>query len=117
MGFNLKEGLMAMIEAEGFPPFDAQPGRKLVLAIKDGGVDISHRCGGNARCTTCRVEIIKGDVESMGDAEHARLSREVGLAPNVRLACQIRVPDHELSLKVGMRASEKGWDPGTVPAE
>ena len=27
-------------------------GKKLVLAIEDAGIDILHRCGGNARCTT-----------------------------------------------------------------
>jgi photosystem II stability/assembly factor-like uncharacterized protein len=31
--------------------------KRLVNAIeKDAGVDILHACGGNARCTTCRVE-------------------------------------------------------------
>ena len=49
---------MARIEAEtatGLQAFDAEQGRKLVLAIEDAGVDILHRCGGNAKCTTCRA--------------------------------------------------------------
>ena len=47
---------MPKIEVDGIKTIDAEVGKKLVLAIEDGGVDISHRCGGNARCTTCRVK-------------------------------------------------------------
>ena len=35
--------------------------KRLVLALEqDAGVDQLHACGGNARCTTCRVEFIDG---------------------------------------------------------
>jgi ferredoxin len=31
-----------------------------VLALEqDAHVDVLHACGGNARCTTCRVEFIE----------------------------------------------------------
>ena len=46
--------------AEGRIVFDADADKKLVLAIEDNNIDIMHRCGGNARCTTCRVEILEG---------------------------------------------------------
>jgi hypothetical protein len=37
-------------------------GKRLVLAIEqDAHVDVLHACGGNARCTTCRVEYIAGE--------------------------------------------------------
>ena len=48
---------MATIDAEGIKSFEAEQGKKLVLSIEDAGIDILHRCGGNARCTTCRVEV------------------------------------------------------------
>ena len=38
--------------AGGTVAFEADEGKKLVLAIEDNGIDILHRCGGNARCTT-----------------------------------------------------------------
>ena len=47
--------------AAGQLAFEAEEGRKLVLCLEDNGVDILHRCGGNAKCTTCRVEILSGD--------------------------------------------------------
>lgn len=45
----------------GVGTFDVKEGTKLVLALEDNGVHILHRCGGKARCTTCRVEIVAGD--------------------------------------------------------
>ena len=84
---------MAQIEAIGIKTFEAEPGKRLVLAIEDAGIDILHRCGGNARCTTCRVEIRGGDPGEMNSRERARLAREHELAPNVRLSCQILVQD------------------------
>ena len=47
--------------ASGLIETEVPAGKKLVLAIEDAGVDILHRCGGNARCTTCRVELLEGD--------------------------------------------------------
>src|ERR1700741_2595516 len=85
---NQKPGaeLMPKIEAEtatGTVQIEAPEGKKLVLAIEDAGIDILHRCGGNARCTTCRVEVLDGDPGEMGELERNRLAPEPGLAPNV----------------------------------
>ena len=55
---------MHKVTVEGIETFvSADDGRRLVLAIEDAGIDILHRCGGNARCATCRVEVIDGDAE------------------------------------------------------
>ncbi|MDQ3043863.1 MAG: (2Fe-2S)-binding protein, partial [Chloroflexota bacterium] len=43
---------MVQITVEGESTFDCARGRRLVLCIEDAGIDILHRCGGNARCTT-----------------------------------------------------------------
>src|SRR6267154_248709 len=110
---------MPKIEAEtagGTQTFEAPDGKKLVLAIEDAGIDILHRCGGNARCTTCRVEVIEGEAGTMGPLELERLAREVGLAPNIRLSCQVRV-EGDLKIKVVNRASEKAMDAGPRPVD
>lgn len=110
---------MPKIEAEaatGTQTFDAEQGRKLVLAIEDAGIDILHRCGGNAKCTTCRVEVLEGDAGEMGEAERGRLAMETGLAENVRLSCQMHVQG-DLKVKVINQASVKGIDAGPRPAE
>ncbi len=102
--------------ATGARELEAEAGRKLVLAIEDGGVDILHRCGGNAKCTTCRVEVLAGDPGVIREAERNRLAVETGLAENVRLSCQVRVGD-DLKVRVINQASVKGIDPGPRPAE
>ena len=50
--------------------FDVPQDKHLVLALTDeAGVDQLHACGGNARCTTCRVEFVAGEPEMMTKAE------------------------------------------------
>jgi ferredoxin len=108
---------MPKIQAEtasGLIETDAPAGKKLVLAIEDAGVDILHRCGGNARCTTCRVEVLEGEPGEMGELERNRLAVEAELAPNVRLSCQIRV-NSDLKVRVINQASVRGMDPGPRP--
>jgi ferredoxin len=110
---------MPKIQAEtagGLVETDAPAGKKLVLAIEDAGVDILHRCGGNARCTTCRVEVLEGDPEAMGDLERNRLAVESELAPNIRLSCQIHVKN-DLRVRVINQASVRGIDPGPRPLD
>jgi ferredoxin len=110
---------MPRIEAEtaqGTQAFEAEEGRKLVLVIEDAGIDILHRCGGNAKCTTCRVEVLAGDPGEIGEAERNRLAMETGLAENVRLSCQVRVID-DLKVKVINQSSVRNLDPGPRPTE
>jgi ferredoxin len=102
------------ITATGPEIIDAPQGKKLVLVLEDAGIDILHRCGGNARCTTCRVEILEGDPGEMGELERDRLAMEAELADNVRLSCQIRV-NGDLKVRVINQASVRGMDAGPRP--
>ncbi|AMV36530.1 2Fe-2S iron-sulfur cluster-binding protein [Planctomyces sp. SH-PL62] len=107
---------MPTVTVDGEKSFEVEAGVKLVLAIEDAGIDIMHRCGGNARCTTCRVEILAGDVAPIGDAERERLERDTGQLPGYRLACQIRV-ENDLTVAVLQRSSVTGVPAGTRPAD
>jgi ferredoxin len=78
---------MPKVTVEGFGTFDVEAGTRLVLAIEDAGVDILHACGGNCRCTTCRVEFVSGEPDQMTAAEKQKLA-DKGLT-GVRLSCQI----------------------------
>jgi len=116
---KLRGELMAKIQAEtatGLVETEAPEGKKLVLAIEDAGVDILHRCGGNARCTTCRVEILEGEPEAMGELEQNRLAVEAELAPNVRLSCQIHI-NADLKVRVINQVSVRGMDAGPRPLD
>lgn len=108
---------MATIHVEGDSQVECAQGRRLVLCLEDAGIDILHRCGGNARCTTCRIEVLEGDPGEMNEAERERLAREDDLAPNVRLSCQM-VPTSDLTIHVVNRLSTSGLsDPGPRPEE
>jgi ferredoxin len=107
---------MPNVTIEGGPSFEVEAGKKLVLAIEDAGIDILHRCGGNARCTTCRVQIISGHPAPMDELERERLAREESLGPDIRLSCQIRV-ESDLTVRVISRSSETGMPAGTRPMD
>ena len=102
--------------ANGTVAFEAEKGRKLVLCLEDNGVDILHRCGGNARCTTCRVEVISGDPGEIGEPERDILATKTDLNDHTRLSCQVLLMD-DLHVKVINQASVKGIDAGTRPTE
>ncbi len=108
---------MPTITVPDVQTFEVPDDKKLVLAIEDAGIDILHRCGGNAKCTTCRVEIISGDPGAMNDAERERLAREVDLAENIRLSCQIRCHS-DLTINVPYRlSSTELTDAGPRPTD
>ena len=107
---------MPTVTVDGEKAFAVDAGKKLVLAIEDAGIDILHRCGGNARCTTCRVEILAGEAPPMEALEQERLARETDLAPNTRLSCQIRVQG-DLGVRVVNRSAVSGVPPGTRPLD
>jgi ferredoxin len=110
---------MPRIEAEiatGTQTFEAPAGKKLVLAIEDSGIDILHRCGGNAKCTTCRVEILEGNPEEMRELERNRLALEAELAENIRLSCQIHL-SADLKVRVINQVSVRGMDAGPRPLD
>jgi len=102
--------------AQGTVAFETEEGTKLVLALEDNGVDILHRCGGNAKCTTCRVEVLAGDPGEIGEPEKVILATKTDLSDHTRLSCQMRVMD-DLHVKAVRQASVEGIDAGGRPAE
>lgn len=106
---------MPELTIKGAGPVDVDEGERLVNAIAQAGVDIGHRCGGQAKCTTCRVTFADGEPDVMTQAEHDKLS-DMGRLGDFRLACQI-VVDRPMTVEPLMRASEQGWDDaGPEPA-
>jgi ferredoxin len=107
---------MPKLTVEGFGTVEVLEGKRLVLAIEqDAKVDQLHACGGNARCTTCRVEFIEGEPAAFTAAERERLAAR-GLT-GVRLSCQI-LCDHDMTVRAISRLEGSGRpDPGPTPAE
>lgn len=68
---------------------------------------LNHDCGGNASCTTCRVEVQEG-AEKLSEIdfdEQDLLDREALSEPWHRLGCQSRVGGD-----VVVRVPEQKWD-------
>ena len=105
---------MPRLTVEGFTPVDVEEGKRLVLAIEqDAGVDILHACGGNARCTTCRVEFVSGEPTKMTRAEKEKLAERQ--LTGVRLSCQIQC-EHDMTVRAISRLAGSGRpDPGKTP--
>ena len=106
---------MPKLTVEGVGTFDVPPSKRLVLALEDEAkVDQLHACGGNARCTTCRVEFVAGEPTTMTQAEKNVLAAR-GLA-GVRLSCQI-LCDHDMTVRAISRLAGSGrLDAGGPPA-
>jgi ferredoxin len=109
---------MPKVVMEGIGETSCDEGRRLVLCIEDAGVDILHRCGGNARCTTCRVDILDGDPGPMTPAEEERLSRVENRPETMRLSCQVQLRN-DLTVRVLRRLGDNPdmSDPGPRPIE
>src|SRR5437762_14272258 len=107
---------MAKLTVDGVGEFEVAAGKRLVLALEDeAGIDQLHACGGNARCTTCRVEFIAGEPPTMTEAEKNVLAAR-GLT-GIRLSCQI-LCDHDMSVRAISRLPGSGRkDAGTRPAD
>ncbi|HVL23813.1 MAG TPA: 2Fe-2S iron-sulfur cluster-binding protein [Thermomicrobiales bacterium] len=114
----MRETTVLKVTVEGAGAIDAGEGRRLVLALEDAGIDILHRCGGNARCATCRVEILDGEPTPVTDWEERRLAELSSREATTRLSCQVRVMD-DLTVRVCNRLSAKPelGDAGPRPIE
>ena len=97
---------MPKLTVEGVGEFDVPAGKRLLLALTDDvKVDQLHACGGNARCTTCRVEFVSGEPDRTTEAEKSVLAAR-GLT-GVRLSCQIAC-DHDMAVKIISRLTGSG---------
>jgi ferredoxin len=90
-----------------------------VLALEDeAGLDQLHACGGNARCTTCRVTVLEGLASPMTAAEQEVLRvRELSGTPGLRLSCQMTMIG-DLSVRAESRLAGSGRkDAGKRPED
>lgn len=99
---------MATLHIDGAGTFDVDDGQRLAIAIEACGVDIGHRCGGHARCTTCRVRFHDGEPVTMTRAEYEKLKAQK-LLGEVRLSCQI-LTNGTMTVEPLMRVETMGWD-------
>lgn len=107
---------MPKLTVDGVGTFEVPQGKRLVLALVDeAGIDQLHACGGNAKCTTCRVEFLAGEPDTMTEAEKAVLAAK-GIT-GVRLSCQLAC-DRDMTVRVVSRLAGSGRaDAGKRPTD
>ena len=110
---------MPKLTVEGVGTLDVPPGKRLVNALEDEAkVDQLHACGGNARCTTCRVEFLSGEPRKITQAEKDLLAaRGLDKFVGLRLSCQI-LCEGDMKVKAISRLAGSGRaDAGKRPAD
>lgn len=107
---------MPKLTVESVGEFEVPEGKRLVIALADEAkVDQLYACGGNAHCTTCRVEFVQGEPDRMTVAEKNVLAAKG--ATGIRLSCQI-VCDHDMSVRIISRLAGSGRaNAGNRPAD
>ncbi len=68
------------------------PGATVLETMNANGVKHASVCGGRARCSTCRVRILRQAANAIAPPadDEQRVLQRLKLPPNVRLACQLR---------------------------
>lgn len=69
----------------------ADDGCSVLNCALAAGIPLTHACGGEAKCSTCRVLVLEGrDSCNPPNPAESALAQKLGFAHEVRLACQMR---------------------------
>ncbi len=81
---------------------EVAPGTTLLDAAEAAGVDLPSNCGGVCACTTCHVWVEEGlaSLSAVEDREDDKLQEASGLSAHSRLACQARVGDADVVVRI-----------------
>jgi ferredoxin len=110
---------MPKLTLEDLGTFEVPADKRLILALTDEcKIDQLHACGGNARCTTCRVQFVSGEPVKITEAEKAVLTAKGLVAmPGLRLSCQLQC-DQDMTIRVISRLAGSGRvDAGKRPTD
>ena len=70
---------------------DVNANETLLEAALRSGIAFAHACGGRAKCSTCRIWVVEGlQACSQRTAIEISMAERLGLADEVRLACQLK---------------------------
>ena len=110
---------MPNLTVEDVGTFEVPQGKRLVNALIDEAkIDQLHACGGNAKCTTCRVQFVSGEPTKMAKAEKELIElRGLGQHPGLRLSCQIACEQDMTVRAISRQAGSGRSTPGNRPTD
>lgn len=92
---------MPQLTIESVGTFDVPAGKRLLNAILDiAKADQHHSCGGQAKCTTCRVKFESGEPAKVTQAELDLIAAgKFAPQPGEHLSCQCLV-ENDMTIKL-----------------
>lgn len=73
-------------------PIQAERGQTILNTSLENGIPHIHVCGGNARCSTCRVMVLEGlEYLPPRNEKEQRMADLLMLPPEIRLSCQTTI--------------------------
>lgn len=96
----MNKGGKNLVEFVGEKVIEIADEQSILDASLSAGIPHFHACGGNAKCSTCRVLVLEGDSLLTPPTQKERfLKNQMHFPPNVRLACQTRVISGPVKLR------------------
>jgi adenylate cyclase len=86
------EGMFEIFSQTDNKTIYATPDNTILEAMVKAKINHIHVCGGNARCSTCRIYIMDGLSNCWPRNEKEKqMAEKLKFPPNIRLACQTRI--------------------------
>ena len=91
---------MHKLEFKGEKIIEIDEDQTILYASLKAGIPHYHECGGNAKCSTCRVLVLAGkeNLTPVNEKEQ-KLKSIVGFGNDIRLACQTKVTGDKVILR------------------
>src|SRR5258708_30839391 len=95
----MKERKKYLVEFVGEKVVEIAKEQSILDASLSAGIPHFHACGGNAKCSTCRVLVLEGDsLLTPPNQKESFLKNQMHFPPNARLACQTHVTGDTVKL-------------------
>lgn len=80
----------------------ATEGQTILQAIVAAGINIMHKCGGEAKCGSCHIFVTEGrkGLSKVQKLENEKLDSIVGVGSKSRLACQTVIGTDNFSIEL-----------------
>jgi adenylate cyclase len=96
----MEESEKYLVEFVGEKVVEIFKGQSILNASLSAGIPHFHACGGNAKCSTCRVLIFEGGGSLTPPTQKENfLKNQMHFPPSVRLACQAHVTGDTVKLR------------------
>lgn len=82
--------------------YQTTEGVSILQALINAGVNVMHKCGGEAKCGSCHIFVLDGrkGLSKVQRLENEKLDTIVGVGSKSRLACQTIIGTDNFSIEL-----------------